>query len=63
MGCILKDQNIKIMIALFKISLWVAYWMLFCVPFTLCFMMILTINYLIKKLYNDTKNYLDSIHY
>ncbi len=35
----------------------------FCVPFTLCFMISLTITYLIKKLYYDTKNYLESIHY
>jgi hypothetical protein len=53
----------KIMLALLKISIWAVYWIAFCVPFTLCFMFIITINYLIKKLYNDTKNYLDSIHY
>ena len=51
------------MLALLKVFAWVAYWMLFCVPFTLTFMMILTINYLIKKLYNDTKNYINAIHY
>ncbi len=55
--------KIKIMLALLKISAWAVYWIAFCVPFTLCFMIVITINYLIKKLYNDTKNYLDSIHY
>ncbi len=51
------------MLAILKIFLWLAYWLFFCVPFTLCFMISLTITYLIKKLYYDTKNYLESIHY
>lgn len=51
------------MIALLKISLWLAYWAVFVVPFTLCVILFLTLKYLIKKLINNVQVYLDGIHY
>ena len=51
------------MIALMKISLWMLYWVFFCVPFTLCFMVALTLQFLIKKLYNETKSRFQALHH
>jgi len=51
------------MIALLKISGWLVYWAVFCVPFTLCFMIVLTIKYLITKFIKNAKLYLEGIHY